>query len=58
MSKLDERINKFLDLKYPNEPLWRNRQRSHSIKTYVLWNIEDNIRKNIKRNLLWNIEDK
>ena len=49
IDKLSNRISKFLDLMYPNEPLWKRRLRSWSIKTYIIWNKEDNIARNTKR---------
>lgn len=43
MSKLDEKINEFLDGIYPNEPLWRNKQRFRTIKNYAIWSIKSGV---------------
>ncbi len=49
MHKLEERIKKFLEEKYPYEWLWKRRIRFDAILDYIKWNTEDNIKRNTKR---------
>ncbi len=50
MSRLEERIKKFLDEEYSYEKLWKRRIRLSAILAYIKWNKEDNIAKNNKNN--------
>jgi hypothetical protein len=50
MNKLEERIKKFLEEKYPYEWLWKRRIRLDAILDYIKWNKEDNIARNTRRN--------